>query len=502
MRRALASLVALLATLVLAPTALATPRPVGHVVGGGYVFDTTSVPWQVLVEPGPYVCGGSILDATHVVTAAHCVYDEDAGRILTPAEVEVHAGITDIGAPGQHPTVIGVTIDPAYNPYWATGDAAVLTLADPGFALDGTHVAAIPLAATGLALAPSDSLRLSGWGSTQARAPEDENVGPVSQTLKVADGVHPSSLCDQVYEGFDDDQLLCAGQAGLDACQGDSGGPLAHQVSPTTWELVGVVSGGAGCGWAGYPGYYARTSSAANHAFLAARGNGYAVSAPANLAPPTVTGTPAPGGVLDCDIGRWNDATLSFGLRYLVDGQPVEPTESLTLPITTAMAGQSVVCDVMGYGLVGEAEATSAPVTIAGGTDPLPPPPVTPVAPPSTPTPTPGADTKAPKAKVVRSACTRKVCRLDVTATDPQPSSGIKSITGTVVTTYKTTCGRHHRRCTRTVRQKLKATFVGPGAFRLTTPKMHKGKHVFSLVATDLAGHRQAKPTTMTRTTR
>jgi hypothetical protein len=146
-------------------------------------------------------------------------------------------------------------------------------------------------------------------------------------------------------------------------------------------------------------------------------------------------------------------------------------------------------------------------VTIAGGAAPIPAPTppapqvVAPTTPTPTPTPTPAADTKAPKAKVVRSACTRTVCRLDVIATDPQPSAGIKSIAGTVVTTYRTTCA-HHRRCTRTVRQKLKATFVGPGAFRLTTPKMRKGKHRFALIATDLVGHRQARPTTLTRTTR
>jgi Trypsin len=502
MRRVLAPLVVLLATLVVAPSALAalaTPRPVGHVVGG---FDAgpTTVPWQALVEPGPYLCGGSILDATHVVTAAHCIYDEENGRVLTPGEVEVHAGITNVNDAGQHPTVTGVTIDPAYNPYWATGDVAILTLAGPGFTFNPS-VAAIALADTGLALSPTDSLWLSGWGATEARAPDDENIGDISETLKVANGIHTSSLCDSVYEGFDDDQLLCAGQENLDACQGDSGGPLAFQTSGV-FKLVGVVSGGAGCAWPGFPGYYARVASAPTHAFLAARGVGYAVKDPVNLSAPKLTGTPAPGGTLDCDIGQWNDATIAFGLRYLVGGQPVEPTEDLTLPVTAAMAGQTVVCDVKGYGLVSEVEATSAPVRIAGGAAPIPN--VTP-KPPASPTPTPAtvapSDTKAPKAKVLRSACSRTVCRLDVTATDPQPSAGIKSITGTVVTTYKTTCA-HHRRCTRTVRQTLKATFVGPGAFRLTTPKMRKGKHVFSLVATDVAGHRQATPTTMTRTTR
>jgi secreted trypsin-like serine protease len=501
MRRALAPVVALLATLLLAPTALAAPRPIGHVVGG--TLAATPVPWQALVLPGPYLCGGAILDATHVATAAHCVYDEDAMRVMSPGEVEVRAGITDLTAPAPHPTVIGVTIDPAYNPYWATGDVAVLTLQPPGFTIGTATIDAIPLTGTDLPpLTPSDSLRLSGWGATAQRAPWDKTVGDASRWLYVADGLHVSSLCDSVYEGFDADQLLCAGQEDLDACQGDSGGPLAVQVAGV-WQLAGIVNGGAGCGWPGFPGYYARVSNPAIHAFLSQHGVGYAIAQPANLAPPTLTGTAAPGGTLDCDLGQWDDATISYSLRYVVDGQVVDTGDGWTLPVTAAMVGQSVTCVVTGYGLTGATEATSAPVTIAGGAGPIPAPapPTPPVAPPGIPTPTPAADTKAPTAKVVRSACTRTVCRLDVTATDPEPSAGVKSVTGTVTTTYRSTC-RHHRRCTRTVRQTLKATRIGPGAFRLTTPKMRKGRHRFSLVATDVVGHRQARPTTLTRTTR
>ena len=97
---------------------------------------------------------------------------------------------------------------------------------------------------------------------------------------------------------------------------------------------------------------------------------------------------------------------------------------------------------------------------------------------------------------------------LDVRIDDPAPSSGPKSVEGKVTTPYRTTCvikkGKHktRRACTKTVVQKLKSAIAGPAVYRLTTPKLRKGKHSFALLATDLHGNKQVKATTVTKSTK
>jgi secreted trypsin-like serine protease len=500
MRRVPAPVLTLLAAAALLVPATASATTATDRLIGGTDATATDVPYQALVLPGPYLCGGAILDATHVVTAAHCVYDEDAGAITAPSQIAVHAGITDRHVTGQAPAVTGVSVYPSYNPSLQTGDVAVLTLAGPGFTF-GASVKAIPLTAIGYRPGGSDDLTLSGWGSNVPRSPYDTTTVPHAvDALQVATTLHTNAACAGVYAPFPDDLLLCAGQANLDACQGDSGGPLAVAVSGAP-ALAGIVTGGAGCAWEGFPGYYARVANPGIHDFLNQRGVGYAVEDPVNLTPPTISGTPKPGGTLTCNLGTWDHAyALGVGFATSTD---IFSTGKQSIVVPADLAGERVSCVVVGWGLTGTAQAESAPVTIAAAAAATPA--VVPDLPPAVdPVPPPPVDAIAPTVRVAKVRCTRTLCLLDVRATDPSPSAGIKSVEGHVATAYRTTCVKKHKRraCTKTVTQKLKVALVGPGVYRLTTPKMRKGKHTFSLVATDLRGNRQARPTTLTRTTR
>src|SRR4051794_25828062 len=102
----------------LAPgTAFATATP--RIVGGstttisrypfqGALLSTDTSTFPASNEFQHQFCGGSILDATHVITAAHCVYDSlVAGQAAPPDTLEVLAS-TDVLAdpdPAKGPAV-------------------------------------------------------------------------------------------------------------------------------------------------------------------------------------------------------------------------------------------------------------------------------------------------------------------------------------------------------------------------------------------------------------
>jgi secreted trypsin-like serine protease len=496
MRRVPALVVGLLTVLLMLAAVGDAPAATGSArVVGGPTATATDAPWQVLVLPNGYLCGGSILDATHVVTAAHCVYDDVGQAIVAPSEVSVHAGITNRFAAGQHPTVTAVSIDPDYDPDMQTGDVAILTLATP-FTFD-TTVKPIALTDVGYRPVPGDGLRLSGWGSDVARAPDDETTPHAVDNLNMVT-LHTSTGCATVYAPFDDNLLLCAGQAGLDACQGDSGGPLAVSVGGV-WKLAGIVTGGAGCAWTGYPGYYARVAEPGIHAYLASLGAGYAVADPTVVTPPAITGAAEPGGTLTCSTGTWQNA-YAYGVGFLRGDVVV--ARGPTMDLTAADAGTTVSCLVEAYGLTGTAEASSSPVTITTP-PPAPAPPVA-VAPPRAVTVIPTGDIVAPTARVTRLHCIHTVCIINVRVADPSPSSGVKGVDARVSTAYRTTCVKKHRRrpCTKTVVHRLTTTANGTAQFRIVTPKLRKGVQTFRFVGIDLRGNRQAKATTVKKTTR
>ncbi len=191
-------------------------------------------------------CGGSLLDARTVLTAAHC-----AARIPNGG-AEVLAGRTNLlDTGGQRVRVLSVAIHPGFDAATFRNDVAVLRLASP--------VGGAPVT-LGADPAPGTSATVLGWGAL-AEGQRTQTAWLQAGSVPVLDD---AGCVAALAPGFDPATQLCAGAPGVsaDACQGDSGGPLV-----VGSVQVGVISNGRGCGRS--PGIYTRLAAPGIASWLA-----------------------------------------------------------------------------------------------------------------------------------------------------------------------------------------------------------------------------------------
>lgn len=243
--------IALIAGLMVAmpPAHAMKPRIVG-----GVPVPISDAPWQVQVSiRGQELCGGSILNATTIVTAAHCV-----DRVRAPSDIRITAGAARTGQGGIDRRVTAININPNWDRVTFQNDIALLTLDEP--LLASAEVSPIQLPDVTQPWPPTGTpATVFGWGSRTVN-------GSPAETLQRGDVLVMASPDDGTcgdYGGlYDPINQICAGlpQGGVDACQGDSGGALVIAL-PTGPAIAGVVSTGKECAQVNFPGLYARVTT-------------------------------------------------------------------------------------------------------------------------------------------------------------------------------------------------------------------------------------------------
>lgn len=247
-----------------------TDESVSIAIVGGSPIDISAAPWQVLLldfDPGfwqpnieadffPY-CGGSIIDASWILTAAHCVDDP---RYHPYMRIAAGVASTDDMGVDDFVAVDRVIIHPSYDGGTFRNDIALLELAEP-LQLNSTTIAAVPLPVSVPSTWPASgtSAFTSGWGVLQYGGQGSDDLRGVDIQVLASPA---SSTCGGYGNSYDRLLMLCAGDTfgTKDSCSGDSGGPLVVQHNGRS-VLAGVTSWGLACAVAGYPGIYTRVTA-------------------------------------------------------------------------------------------------------------------------------------------------------------------------------------------------------------------------------------------------
>lgn len=194
--------------------------PSTRIVGGGPATEDYSFMGSMQVR-GRHGCGASLIKSDWMVTAAHCVANQQPGNI------QVRIGSRDHTTGGTLAGVSQIIRHPRYTGQ-GPNDIALMRL--------NRAVPNQPIAIAATSPGEGTATRLLGWGQTCG----SPGCGAPPRGLKQLDTrINPDRMCTTSYNSSV--ELCVYGGRTATACYGDSGGPALLREG-STWRLAGATS--------------------------------------------------------------------------------------------------------------------------------------------------------------------------------------------------------------------------------------------------------------------
>ncbi len=526
---ALVSAPGLFSVAMVAPASASAARASPRIVGGAK-SEIAEFPFQVaLYQPGETpvesrFCGGVILDATHVITAAHCLASSDG--LVPPEDIAVLAGtenLEELGEAVEDP-VSTTSANPEWKPQTGEHDDGVLTLEQPLWIgptprINGTNTIA-PIRLASKLPEPDTLVTVSGWGYTKelrgeqlpTAAEEEEGFLPFLQSVEVPIVSQQDCSEDWEFEELLGPGFVCAGgHAGEDSCYGDSGGPLIEGTPGREEDrLIATVDRGYGCGDKGFPGLYQSVLEPLNKSFLESEPPQGPFEQ--NGSAPTVSGIAQPRQSLTCQPGSWaGEPRLSYAFfedksefsnPFDISRLTLRSSNPVYAVPANAAVGTRIFCEVVAENGGGRGDATSRDVTLSAIAQP---PAVSAQAPaaalPTGPTiPSPVSPPAPPTLHVQSKACKHTSCTVKVLASEGAGTTVVGTVEAKLSYRQRFTCRRRGKTasCTRSITRKVAARSAPGNHFVIVAFGLKPGSYMLSLIAIDKAGLRQTAPMRVT----
>jgi len=216
-----------------------------------HAFETSEgeFPWHAAIYQTKginldYICGGSLVTKSHIITAGHCATKP---RRKEPRDVDslvIYLGrfyLHRLTQGIQERLVANIIPHPEFNPQKLSNDIALVKFTEPVEITDYVRPICLWQGSPDLDAVISQLGSVVGWGI-------DETGKLTEQLMQAKMPVVSQETClrsvPSFYPQFTSDRTYCAGfNNGTSVCNGDSGGGMVFPKSgQNKWQLRGIVS--------------------------------------------------------------------------------------------------------------------------------------------------------------------------------------------------------------------------------------------------------------------